>query len=50
MDRAFNGVRDTVTYDDGRITTRHRHDNLLARRSSKVERGTGRQLIHLANE
>lgn len=30
MDRAFNGVRDTVTYDDGRTVTRHRHDNVLA--------------------
>ncbi len=27
MDRAFNGVRDTVTRDDGSIITRHRHDN-----------------------
>ncbi|MBA4761612.1 hypothetical protein [Sphingomonas sp.] len=30
MDRAFNGVRESVTGDDGRITTRHRHDNQLA--------------------
>lgn len=30
MERAFSGVRDTVTYDDGRIVTRHRHDNVLA--------------------
>lgn len=30
MDRAFNGVRESVTHDDGRIVTRHRHDNLLA--------------------
>ncbi|MCW4461087.1 hypothetical protein OK349_05160 [Sphingomonas sp. BT-65] len=30
MDRAFNGVRESVTSDDGRITTRHRHDNFLA--------------------
>jgi len=30
MDRAFNGVRESVTSDDGRITTRHRHDNQLA--------------------
>ncbi|WP_366926553.1 DUF3597 domain-containing protein [Sphingomonas sp. LM7] len=27
MDRAFNGVRDTITRDDGSIVTRHRHDN-----------------------
>ena len=30
MDRAFNGVRDTVTRDDGSIVTRHRQDNRLA--------------------
>ncbi|HEY0623649.1 hypothetical protein [Sphingomonas sp.] len=30
MERAFNGVRDTVTDDDGRTVTRHRHDNTLA--------------------
>ncbi len=30
MDRAFNGVRESVTGDDGRITTRHRYDNQLA--------------------
>ncbi|HSX55711.1 MAG TPA: hypothetical protein VLG14_10465 [Sphingomonas sp.] len=30
MERAFNGVRDTLTHDDGRVTTRHRHDNMLA--------------------
>lgn len=30
MDRAFNGVRENVTTDDGRITTRLRHDNVLA--------------------
>ncbi len=30
MDRAFNGVRDSVTRDDGSIVTRHRHDNRLA--------------------
>jgi hypothetical protein len=30
IDRAFNGVRETVTTDDGRVTTRHRHDNRLA--------------------
>lgn len=30
MERAFDGVRDTVTYDDGRVVTRHRHDNVLA--------------------
>ncbi|WP_423603855.1 hypothetical protein [Sphingomonas sp. MS122] len=30
MDRAFNGVRESVTTDDGRTTTRHRHDNALA--------------------
>ena len=30
MDRAFNGVRESVTSDDGRITTRHRYDNQLA--------------------
>nr|WP_315587535.1 DUF3597 domain-containing protein [Sphingomonas psychrotolerans] len=29
MDRAFNGVRDTITRDDGSIVTRHRHDNRL---------------------
>lgn len=39
MERAFNGVRDTVTGDDGRITTRHRHDNLLAfRMLSRLDR------------
>ncbi|PKP92140.1 MAG: hypothetical protein CVT77_09990 [Alphaproteobacteria bacterium HGW-Alphaproteobacteria-16] len=32
MDRAFNGVRESVTSPDGRITTRHRHDNALAMR------------------
>ncbi len=30
IDRAFNGVRESITSDDGRITTRHRHDNQLA--------------------
>lgn len=30
IDRAFNGVRETVTQDDGRTVTRHRHDNRLA--------------------
>ncbi|MFL9842426.1 hypothetical protein ABS767_15760 [Sphingomonas sp. ST-64] len=30
MDRAFNGVRESVTDDNGRITTRHRYDNQLA--------------------
>ncbi|MDV3455406.1 hypothetical protein RZN05_00305 [Sphingomonas sp. HF-S4] len=29
MERAFKGNRDTVTTDDGRVTTRHRHDNRL---------------------
>lgn len=32
MDRAFFGVRETITYDDGAMTTRHRHDNALAYR------------------
>ncbi|WP_448658113.1 hypothetical protein ACPVPU_11690 [Sphingomonas sp. CJ99] len=32
MDRAFNGVRETVTHDDGAMTTRHRYDNALAYR------------------
>lgn len=30
MDRALNGVREQVITDDGRITTRKRHDNRLA--------------------
>jgi hypothetical protein len=30
MDRAFNGVRESVTGDNGSITTRHRYDNQLA--------------------
>lgn len=30
MERAFNGVRETVTTDDGRTTIRRRHDNRLA--------------------
>lgn len=30
MERALNGVRTTVTADDGRTVTRHRHDNTLA--------------------
>lgn len=30
MERALNGVRTTVTDDDGRTITRHRHDNTLA--------------------
>jgi len=30
MDRAFNGVREHVTADNGAITTRLRHDNVLA--------------------
>lgn len=30
MDRAFNGVRESVTADNGAITIRHRHDNQLA--------------------
>lgn len=30
MDRAFNGVRESVTADSGAITTRHRYDNALA--------------------
>lgn len=30
MDRAFNGVRESVTADSGAITTRHRYDNVLA--------------------
>jgi hypothetical protein len=30
MDRAFNGVREKVTSDDGRIATRHKQDNRLA--------------------
>ena len=32
MERALNGVRTTVTDDDGRTITRHRHDNTLAYR------------------
>ncbi|MGC6400945.1 hypothetical protein ACNI3Q_10235 [Sphingomonas sp. FW199] len=32
MDRAFHGVRETITYGDGAMTTRHRHDNALAYR------------------
>lgn len=30
MERALNGDRTTVTADDGRTVTRHRHDNTLA--------------------
>lgn len=30
MDRAFNGVRESITADNGAITIRHRHDNQLA--------------------
>ncbi|RSY88830.1 hypothetical protein DAH66_05130 [Sphingomonas koreensis] len=39
MERAFNGVRTTVTADDGRTVTRHRHDNVLAfRMLSRLDR------------
>ncbi|MCP3728856.1 hypothetical protein M9978_00290 [Sphingomonas sp. MG17] len=39
MDRALNGVRETVTDDDGRVTTRHRQDNNLAwRMLSRLDR------------
>ncbi|WP_447725355.1 hypothetical protein [Sphingomonas koreensis] len=39
MERALNGVRTTVTDDDGRTVTRHRHDNVLAfRMLSRLDR------------
>lgn len=56
MDRAFNGVRETVTYDDGRIVTRHRQDNQLAwkmlsrldRRADAAGRDVGSAATRLA--